>query len=145
MKIVNIIAMSGLLTIASAQMISQSENIIKDNKTNFIWQDTKIVKTEKRSFADAKEYCSNLEIDGIKGWILPGFGELFSLVDMKVYNPTLSKSFKHFVPDNYWTTKTFGHATSGEAFVVNFKSGAFNRELMVDKFYVRCYKKLGEK
>jgi hypothetical protein len=145
MKIINIIALSGLLTIVSAQMINQSENIIKDSKTNFIWQDSKIVKTEKRNFADAKNYCSNLEIDDIKGWSLPGFGELFSLVDTKVYNPTLSKNFKNFASDNYWSAKTFGHATSGEAFVINFKSGAFNRELMKDKFYVRCYKKLSRK
>lgn len=145
MKIISIIALTGFLTIASAQIVSQSENIVKDTKTNFIWQDTEDTKTQRRNLEDAKKYCANLELDGIKGWKVPGFLELFSLVDTKVYNPTLSKKFKHFASDNYWTTKGFSHGMSKEAFVVNFLSGAFNRELMADKFYVRCYKKVSEK
>ncbi|APW65230.1 MULTISPECIES: Lcl C-terminal domain-containing protein [Arcobacteraceae] len=124
----------------NAQMFNESESIIKDTNTNLLWEDTKEAKSIKRTFKQANDYCKNLELDGHKNWKVPGFMPLFSLVDTKVYNPTLSKKFKYFVSDNYWTSKTFGHATSGEAFVINFLSGAFNRELMEDKFFVRCYK-----
>ena len=81
------------------------------------------------------KYCENLEVDGIKSWKLPGFLELFSIVDQKVYNPTISSNFKYVKSDNYWTTKKFGHASSQEAFVINFLSGAFNREKMDQSFY----------
>ena len=67
--------------------------------------------------------------------------ELFSIVDTKVYNPTISENFKYVASDNYWSSKIFGHASSQEAFVVNFLSGAFNREKMGEEFYVRCYTK----
>lgn len=142
MKILTLITFIGMLTYSNAQMIKQSESIIKDTKTNFLWQDTKEVNTEKRTFDAAQEYCKNLELDGHKGWAMPDFMELFSLVDTKSYNPTLAKEFKYSVSDNYWTNKTFGHGVSGEAFVINFLSGAFNRELMSDEFYTRCFKKL---
>lgn len=142
MKLLNIFIFASFLSYANAQIVTKSENIVEDTKTNFLWQDNKIVKTEKRSFKEATEYCKELKLDNITGWELPGFLELFSIVNPKVYNPTLSKKFQNFVTDNYWSAKKFGHGTSTEAIVINFKSGAFNRELMVDKFYVRCYKKL---
>jgi uncharacterized protein DUF1566 len=126
---------------ANADIVKNSANTIKDTKTNFLWQDTKDVSTTKRTFEDAVGYCKNLELDGHKSWEVPGFMDLFSLVDTKVYNPTISQNFKYVVSDNYWTTKTFSHGMSQEAFVVNFMSGAFNREKMNDKFYVRCFKK----
>ena len=128
-------------TFLNAELLQINKNIIKDNKTNFLWEDTLDVKTTKRNFNDAVKYCEELKINNEENWMLPDFLALFSIVNTKVYNPTLSKEFKFFVSDNYWTSKTFGHAKSGEAFVVNFLSGAFNREVMDDKFYVRCYKK----
>jgi len=140
MKIIKLLFLLSIFCFLNANMIRVSENIIKDTKTNFLWEDTINVKTQKLSYTKAKEYCNALELDGNKNWEVPTFLAAFSIVDAKVYNPTLPKEFKNFVSDNYWTSKTFGHATSKEAFVVNYLSGAFNRELMDDKFYVRCYK-----
>ncbi|EQB39236.1 hypothetical protein M947_07130 [Sulfurimonas hongkongensis] len=125
----------------NADIVKNSTNTIKDTKTNYLWEDTKEASTTKRTFDDAVNYCKNLELDGHKSWELPGFVELFSIVDTKVYNPTISENFKYVVSENYWSAKTFGHATTKEAFVVNFLSGAFNREKMDKTFYVRCYKK----
>ena len=126
---------------ANANIVKNSENTKKDTKTNYIWQDTKDVSTTKRTFKDSVSYCKNLELDGYKSWELPGFMELFSIIDTKLYNPSISKNFKNIVAKDYWTSKTFGNASSQEAFVVNFVSGAFNREKMDKAFYVRCYKK----
>ena len=144
MKLLTILFITGLLSFANAQMINESNNIIKDTKTNLLWQDNQEAKTQIMDYDTAVNYCKNLEIDGKKGWKVPGFGELFSIVNPKSYNPTLSKEFKNYVSDNYWTSKSFSHAMSKEAFVVNYLSGAFNRELMEDKFYVRCFKDLNK-
>ncbi|MBU0925319.1 DUF1566 domain-containing protein [bacterium] len=144
MKILKIIIFVSLLTCLNAQMVKQSESTLKDSKTNLLWQDTKEGTIIRRDFLEAQNYCQNLELDGYKNWQMPNFLELFSIVDTKSYNPTLPKEFKYFVSDNYWSSKTFGHGVSGEAFVVNFLSGAFNRELMVDKFYIRCVKDLSK-
>lgn len=142
MKVLKLFFLISLFIYVNADIVRVSKDVVKDTKTNFLWQDSKVVKTEKRTYSEAVNYCKNLQINGEKNWKVPTFVALFSIVDTKVYNPTLSKEFEHFVSDNYWTDKTFGHATSGEAFVVNFLSGAFNRKLMENKFYVRCYKSL---
>ncbi|MDA3909447.1 MAG: DUF1566 domain-containing protein [Sulfurimonas sp.] len=142
MKLLNILILSLCMAYSvSADIVKNSANTMKDTKTNYLWQDTKDVSTTKRNFTDAVDYCKNLELDGHKSWELPGFMELFSIVDTKVYNPTISGNFKYVVAQNYWTSKTFANATSKEAFVINFISGAFNREKMGELFYVRCYKK----
>ena len=144
MKLIKSLLLLSSISFLNAQMVSVSENILKDTKTNFLWQDTKEVKTKKINYAQAKQYCKNLKLDGHSNWEVPTFLAAFSIVDTKVYNPTLPKEFQHFVSDNYWTTKTFGHGMSGEAFVVNYLSGAFNRFPMEEHFYVRCYKDLNK-
>ena len=142
MRFLNILLFASLLTTANADLLKKGDNIIKDTKTGFLWQNTQDVKTKKLNFKEAVAYCKELTLDGEKNWKLPGFLELFSIVNTKEYNPSISKEFTYFVPDNYWTTKTFGNATSGEAFVISFLHGAFNREKMESKFNVRCYKKV---
>ena len=142
MKILKALLFTGLLTYANAAFIQHSENIIKDDKSNFLWQDSTDVKTKRVNFKEALKYCKNLTLDGQTGWEMPGFGEMFTIVNFKRYNPTLPNEFKNFLPENYWTTKIFSHGVSNEAFVVYFLSGAFNREKMDQKFFVRCYKNL---
>lgn len=142
MRLLKVLLFALLLTFANAALVRHSDNIVKDDKSNFLWQDSSDVKTKKVNYKEALDYCKNLTLDGQRGWEVPGFGEMFSIVNFKRYNPTLSKEFKNFLPDNYWTTKIFSHGVSNEAFVVYFLSGAFNREKMDKKFYVRCYKNL---
>lgn len=142
MKLLNILILVFTFSYLNADLVRVSDTIIQDTKTKFLWEDTKEVKTQKRTFNEALLYCNNLKINDETNWKVPTFVALFSIVNTKLYNPTLSKEFNHFVSDNYWTNKTFGHATSGEAFVVDFLSGAFNRKSMDDKFYVRCYKEV---
>ena len=50
-------------------MIKESEFILKDSKTNLLWQDTKEGTVIKRDFLEAQNYCQNLELDGYKIFI----------------------------------------------------------------------------
>ncbi|WP_419764456.1 MAG: DUF1566 domain-containing protein [Arcobacter sp.] len=140
MKVLFTLICFGLIMYLNAEIIKQSEFTVKDTRTNILWQDTKEVNSIKRDFNEAKTYCEALKLDGYNDWKMPSFMELFSIVNTKSYNPTLSKEFKYFKSENYWTSKKFSHGASGEAFVVNFLSGAFNRESMDNKFYVRCFR-----
>ena len=126
---------------ANAELIKNSKNIIKDTKTNYLWQDTKEVSTGKKTFIDAVNYCRNLELDGETSWEVPGFMELQSIVDVYAYNPAISKKFNFIVPDKYWTSKNFGMKGNKYAYVVNFSTGVFNKERAHYEYYVRCYKK----
>lgn len=140
MKIVYILLVSLFITTGvNAEIVKNSTNTLKDTKTGYIWQDTKDTADHKRTFGEAMAYCKDLDLDGLTSWEVPGFTEMFSIIDTKAYNPSISKKFKNIVPKDYWISKTFGNATSKEAFVVNFVSGAFNRKKMDDASYVRCY------
>ena len=142
MKLLKLLILSlSVMTMTQADIVNNSANTLKDTKTGYIWQDTKDATTQKRTFDDAVGYCKKLNLDGIDSWELPGFVEMFSIVDTRAYNPCISKKFKHIVPKDYWISKVFANGSSREAFVVNFVSGAFNREKMDKAFFVRCYKK----
>ncbi len=125
---------------ANGNFINKSENIIQDNKTNFLWQDTNEVKTVKRDFNEAISYCKNLELDGIKGWELPNLKQLFTIVNTKEYNPTIYSEFKNIVPDTYWSRKLFARGESKDAYTITFKTGSLFRRNIDDKFFVRCVK-----
>ena len=125
---------------ANGDFINKSKNIIQDNKTNFLWQDTKEVKTIKRDFKQAVSYCKNLELDGIKGWELPNLKQLFTIVDTKKYNPTIYSEFKNITPDTYWTRRLFARGESNDAYTITFKTGSLYRRNMNDKFFLRCVK-----
>ena len=127
---------------ANAELIRSSKNTIKDTKTNYLWQDSKEVSTEMKTFVEAIDYCKNLELDGEKSWEVPGFMELQSIVDVYAYNPAISKKFSFIVPAKYWTSKSYGTKGNKFAYVVNFSTGVFNKERAHYKYYVRCYKKL---
>ena len=99
MRILKIFFFIGLISYLNAEITKQTESILKDTITNLLWQDTKDNNNEKKNFVDAQKYCENLELDGYKNWKLPDFLELFSIVDTKLYNPTLSKECKFFVSD----------------------------------------------
>ena len=121
---------------ANAELIKSSQGVIKDTKTNYLWQDTKEVSEVKRNFVDAVKYCKNLELDGEKSWEVPGFMELQSIVDPRAYKPAISKKFNFVVSDKYWTSKHFGDIGNKHAYVVNFSSGSFNRERAHYVFFV---------
>lgn len=142
MKLLSVVVLFlSLVLSVNAEVVRVSDDIVKDTKTNYLWQDTKDVSSKKMSFNEAMAYCKKLELDGEKSWQVPGFMELISIVDTKVYNPTISKKFNFIQAENYWTSKTFGNTVNKQAFVVSFLSGAFNRARTDDMFYVRCYKK----
>ena len=96
MKILNALIFMSILTYSNAQMIKESASILKDSKTNLLWQDTKEGTIIRRDFLEAQDYCKNLELDGYKNWQMPNFLELFSIVDTKSYNPTLPKEVLNY-------------------------------------------------
>lgn len=142
MKLLSVVVLFlSLVLSVNAEVVRVSDDIVKDTKTNYLWQDTKDVSSKKMSFNEAMAYCKKLELDGEKSWQVPGFMELLSIVNPKLYNPAISKNFNFVTPDKYWTSKIYGDKGNEHAFVVNFTSGAYNRERSDYKFHVRCYKK----
>ena len=130
-----------LASFANAEFTQKSESIIQDSKTGFLWEDTNTSKTVLRTFKEASTYCSELELDGQKGWIIPNLKELFTIVNTQAYNPTSFPEFKFTAGDTYWTTRLYSRGISNDAYTITFKTGSLYRRNMEDKFFVRCLKK----
>ena len=62
MKLITTLIFTAFLTFANAELLNESENIIKDTKTNFLWQDDNAAKTKKMSFHDAKNIVKTLQL-----------------------------------------------------------------------------------
>lgn len=142
MKILNMLLFSSLMFCVNADYVHKSPNIILDTKTNFLWEDTKEVASVKRTFKDATSYCKSLELDGVKGWELPNMKKLFTIVDTKLYNPTIDKSFKHIAPDTHWTSRLFASGGTSDAYTISFQTGSFFRRNVEDQYYLRCVKEI---
>jgi hypothetical protein len=99
-----------------------------------MWQDNEDTKRNAEDWVGAIKYCQNLELAGLKNWILPTKDKLFSIVD-KERNPAIKKEFKYTNDDGYWSSTD---TSSVNAWVVFFSNGYQGNYAKSDIFYVRC-------
>ena len=109
---------------------------VRDTSQHLLWQDTDAVAKNAREWYEAKAYCANLEIEGIRGWRLPTEEELLSIVDFMVIDPAIYPTFKVVVSEDYWTSGRNGEKAKS----VYFGSGCTNDEDLQKKLWVRCVK-----
>ena len=138
---------------------SRSGDIVTDNVTKLQWQDNEEVKTVKKSWEDAKSYCSSLSLGGYNDWRLPTIKELNSIVDYGKYDHTIDSTFSNVIFDDdgsifdrfsinstfvnvtsfsYWSATT-GATDSSSAWYVSFTYGNESLNSKVDDDnYIRC-------
>ena len=88
------------------------ENTVLDNNTGLEWQQT--IPSNGYTWANAKNYCSNLSYGTYDDWRLPTPKELFTIINDSRYAPaTYNDYFTNTASDaNYWTSKKFAVNTS---------------------------------
>lgn len=81
----------GSQTFGAQDHYSYFENgeTVTDNFTGAVWQRQSV--NEKKSRAEAREYCANLKQDG-KRWLLPTVKQLSTLLDVGVDAPKIDKA-----------------------------------------------------
>jgi hypothetical protein len=113
---------------------------VLDRETGLVWQRTPLA--FQVSWNDAQHLCDRVATGGRRGWRLPTFYELSSLLDPTQFRPALplNHPFQDLVqtePDSYWTT-TLDPSTPDFALAVEISSGV---RLAYPKFalvYVWC-------
>jgi hypothetical protein len=102
---------------------------VRDNETGLVWE--KAPDTAARAFDAALGHCANREVGGRKGWRLPSFHELASLLD----RPSRVGPGSALPPghpfrdvqvtstDYYWSATTVSYIPA-DAWVVTFGLGA---------------------
>ena len=114
-----------------------TKNSIKDTKTGLIWQDDSAAKSVKKTFKEAKTYCSKLKLDGKNSWRLPTYDELLGLVDYNYYNPAIIPVFKNVSSSGYWSSSV-DVSNSSNAWLVGFYYGSTGNDYKSNSYYVRC-------
>ncbi len=112
-----------------------STNTVKDNYTGLIWQ--KSGSSSEMNWSDAKEYCSNLSLDGYSDWRLPTEEELYYLADRTKYEPAIDTDYFSVKSSWYWSATTYKNASSS-VWVVGSDCG--NGNLLEHSYtnYVLC-------
>lgn len=111
------------------------KSIVKDKKTNLIWQDDAI--SPKVRWKKTENYCAQLRLDDKTDWRVPKLKELETLVGDRKESPAIKDIFTQVVADGYWSADEFdGYA--GFAWMVHFHSGNNYKYAKSTSIHVRC-------
>jgi len=121
-----------------------SEDIVRDKKLLFVWQDNASSNTTQRNWDDAKKYCQDLVVGNITNWDLPKVSELESLLDFSNESKMISDIFKNTIQEDYWSSTKYV-PSSKLAWSVNFKRGYSYGGQKSSKLFVRCIHRLKKK
>lgn len=112
-------------------------DVLYDKLTKLYWQDDKAAKETIGNFTEAKEYCSNLELDGYTDWRVPEIYELVSILNYDRVNPYTFKDFKNIQSDWYWANQMTKHE-EGSAWLMEFNLGIPNWDRAEHRRFIRC-------
>jgi len=100
--------------------VVNSDSTITDILTGLMWeQETTLSKT----WSEALSICENSNFNGFSDWRLPSFGELYSIVSYKKYNPAIDGHiFLNSISDKYWSSNSLIYVRHG-AWCIDFNNG----------------------
>jgi len=113
---------------------------VRDNETGLVWE--RSPDTDFHSWRLARGFafgCTAREVGGRKGWRLPSFAELASLVDPSVAGPSLPAGhpFTNVQSNKYWSATTDAHDPTS-AVIVDFSTGTVLSSTKEVSWFVWC-------
>lgn len=114
-----------------------AKEVVIDPKTQLMWQDDVSVKTVKKTWQGAIDYCAALRFAGYDDWRLPKRLELLSITDKSKEEPAIKAKFANVVSDFYWSSSSYASLVD-LAWYVNFGNGYDGARNKLLGSYVRC-------
>jgi len=120
-----------------------------DKETGLVWEqspgdtdgDGDVDANDRKTWVDAGSHCANENVGGRKGWRLPSFAELASLVDPNNPggNPDLPPGhpFENVQLFNYWSATTDA-GNSANAWIVDLTTGFVGTVFKTNTRFVWC-------
>ena len=115
-----------------------TKEIVKNNITGLMWQDDVSVKSAKKNWSEAKQYCINLYQSGYSDWFLPSIAELESIVDTSRANSAIKREFQNSISSRYWSSSSGVFYSTLIAWYVNFENGVLKDGYKTSNCYIRC-------
>ena len=123
--------------IAPSYTRDDSKEIVMDNITGLVWQDSSEVAESEYTFSEAYTYCKNLIFAEENDWELPTIDELYTIVDYGRSSPAMDPVFESVRSSYYWSATTRA-SYSSYAWVVYFSYGNDGNDDKSHSYYVRC-------
>ncbi|SFV64435.1 hypothetical protein MNB_SV-12-1731 [hydrothermal vent metagenome] len=127
----------GYYQIGIAPSYSRSGDIVTDNVTGLQWQDDEEVGQVRKTWEEAKSYCSALSVGGQSDWRLPTPKELMMIVDNSKFDSALDSTFVNVTSYRYWSSTSYA-SDSSYAWIVNFYDGNVHWNSKTNEYSVRC-------
>ena len=121
-----------------------TSTIVLDQRNHIYWQDTPASKQSSKDWEEANSYCQQLQLHGFRGWRLPTFQELLSIVDFGKVKPAILDAFDYTAEETYWTATPFA-ANPSRAWTIDFRSGLSYYSYKTTNHTVRCVKDIPTK
>ena len=134
------IGLSSLIWADVPRFDRDADGVVTDAQTNLQWQDDYSDNSDtikSANWANAIEYCEDLDLGDKDDWRLPNFNELYYLADRSIYDPALSGVFVNFYSSFYWSSTT-NASNTGVAWGINFDDGTDFWGAKSYSTYVRC-------
>ncbi len=112
---------------------------VLDRNTGLVWEQAP--GTEARPWGGARHSCADRTVGNQKGWRLPSFAELASLIDPSIPFPLLSlppgHPFTNVQPGAYWSAST-NAVNPANAWFVLFDGGTVTTTAKGEPLFVWC-------
>jgi hypothetical protein len=95
---------------------------VLDRESGLVWEQTP--SGASAGWSSARGTCANLSKGGRKGWRLPAFDELASLVDPSQSTPALPASHPFTIGGQVYWSATTNFEDSTQAWIVNFQGSS---------------------
>jgi len=104
--------------------VQDNTNCVRDNLTGLIWARNANLNSTN-TWSNQIEFCESLDYGGQTDWRLPNRSELFSLLNVGGFVPTLPAGhpFANVQANFYWASSSF-NANSLKAWVIGLDYGA---------------------
>ena len=128
----------GNLAYNSMSFTDNGNGTLTDNVTGLTWQQTDVA---DKTWAEAVDYCNNLDLGGHTDWQLPALVELDSIMDLSVDTDTgaaaINPIFTGTAAAGYWTS-TEDPDDSAQAWILDFGTTEDDTVAKSDTNYTRC-------
>lgn len=113
--------------------------VVTDPSTALMWQDVAENRGVILTWAEAKENCEALDLEGYDDWWLPSESEMATIVDVtRPPGRRIKKGFVYYRKNGvYWSASTYAW-NAPHAWVIDFGTGASYTLLKEERRFVRC-------